>query len=71
MSSISARYLSTTGTVRTLVSESNKDSGSDWYCTEESCIQVPKEADVVVIGTSTFVSNITQDTLKYQSITLI
>ena len=46
---IAARSLSTTGTLRTATQESNNAGSNEWVCNEDSCISLPKEADVVVI----------------------
>ena len=45
-----SRCLSTTNTANNVGSETTKETADEWYCTEDSCINLPKEADVVIIG---------------------
>ena len=45
-----SRNLSTTNVAYDIEPNTNKGSTSEWYCTEDSCINLPKEADVVIIG---------------------
>ena len=45
-----SRCLSTTNPANNVGSETTKETASEWHCTEDSCINLPKEADVVIIG---------------------
>ena len=45
-----SRCLSTTHAAKNVGSETTKETAGEWYCTEDSCINLPKEADVVIIG---------------------
>ena len=45
-----SRCLSTTNPANHVGSETTKETAGEWYCTEDSCINLPKEADVVIIG---------------------
>ena len=48
------RCLSTTNVSTNIGKDTNKESASEWHCTEDSCINLPKEADVVIIGLQFF-----------------
>ena len=62
-----SRCLSTTNPANNVGSENTKETAGEWYCTEDSCINLPKEADVVIIGSILFptISNEMENNMFY------